>query len=227
MIPPKAGTRWLLGIAILCAVAFLALAAAVRGDNSLTAFDRALAVHVHAYALEHPVLTSIFAGVTEFGSFGVLFGLMVVVALILLVRRRWRLMGYWLAAMCGIILLDIALKELLRRPRHVFEDPIVVEPTFSFPSGHTMGATIGYGLSAYLLLRAAPAGLPRITILVSTATLVLAVGASRIYLGVHYLSDVIGGLLFASAWLILWITLIRRADRRAGRVSDGRKLGEP
>ena len=85
---------------------------------------------------------------------------------------------------------------------------------WSFPSGHAMGSFVTYGFLAYLLTRVPRVDVPRRTAVAVLAVLVLLIGFSRIYLGAHYLSDVIGGYAAAAVWLTFCILVTDRTQRR-------------
>lgn len=104
------------------------------------------------------------------------------------------------------VLLNQTLKFLIQRPRPEGFS-LVVESGFSFPSGHSMVAMAFYGLLAYLAWRYEKDRILRWVWLVSLVSIVLMVGISRIYLGVHYASDVIAGFCISAAWLVLYIKL--------------------
>ncbi len=85
---------------------------------------------------------------------------------------------------------------------------------WSFSSGHAMGSFVTYGFLAYLLTRVLRANFPRRIAVAVLVVLVLLIGFSRIYLGAHYLSDVIGGYAVAAVWLTFCILVTDRTQRR-------------
>lgn len=131
---------------------------------------------------------------------------------------------YWVAAVWlsvpGGMLVNVLLKYTFQRARPHFEQPLVELATYSFPSGHTSGATVFYGiLAAYWVMQVAGAG-KRMLILLAAALMIALVAYSRVYLGAHYLSDVLAGVAVGCAWLAICITgistLRRRRQARAG-----------
>ncbi len=104
-------------------------------------------------------------------------------------------------AMLGALILSEAFKLLISRPRPDFFPPLANEQGPSFPSGHMLLSVAFYGSCAYLLGRHAPL-IRRLVLYLLAVVIVLAVGFSRIYLGVHYPSDVLGSTLLGAAWLI-------------------------
>lgn len=150
-------------------------------------------------------------------------GILTMAALFVWYLRR-RGAHYWNAAVWlavpGGMLVNVLLKYTFQRARPHFEQPLVELATYSFPSGHTSGATVFYGiLAAYCVMQVASAG-RRLLILLAAAVMTALVAYSRVYLGAHYLSDVLAGVAVGCAWLAISITgistLRRRREARAG-----------
>jgi undecaprenyl-diphosphatase len=140
------------------------------------------------------------------------------VGLLLAARRQWILLGGWLAAFAGGGLLDAVLKLVIRRPRPPYAAAFLHHYSWSFPSGHAMGSLIGYGMLAYVLvvLRFHRRNAQR-SVVLGAALLIVAIGLSRLYLGVHYFSDVVGGYAAGLLWLSACISGLEVARQwRAG-----------
>jgi len=134
---------------------------------------------------------------------------------IILCVLLWKRLWYWLLGLvlvvAGGMFLNVLLKDLFGRARPGWADPALADP--GFPSGHTMMATIIYGFVAtYLMLRIGswPA---RFFIAIMTISLVFLVALSRMYLGAHYLSDVLGAMAAGMAWLALCLTTVETLRR--------------
>ncbi len=128
----------------------------------------------------------------------VLFVAIAIVAIAFIVRRDWPRF-VTLAVTCGGgAILDVTLKSIFHRARPSFASEFN-ETSWSFPSGHAMDSLIGYGLFAYWLAERFPRA--RVPILIFAAVLVVVIGYARVYLGVHYLSDVVGGYMAGLIWL--------------------------
>jgi undecaprenyl-diphosphatase len=125
---------------------------------------------------------------------------------------------YWLVvvlvAVPGGMLLNVVLKHVFRRARPTLEDPLLTLSTYSFPSGHTAAATVFYGLLACYLLRRVQAWPARTAIVALCCSMVGLVALSRMYLGVHYLSDVLAAAAEGAAWLATCITAVSTLQRR-------------
>jgi len=140
------------------------------------------------------------------------------VALLLALRRRWVVLAGWAAAVLGSGLLDGALKLAIRRPRPELAVNFLSHLSWSFPSGHSMASLVTYGMVAYLFMLAVK-GRRRLQLLAALAAilLILSIGFSRLYLGVHYFSDVLGGFTAGALWLSACISGLEVARRLKGR----------
>jgi membrane-associated phospholipid phosphatase len=191
---------------------FGGIAEGVVDGEPLTALDARLAAWFHAHAIE-PV-TQLMLGVSAMnGTLGISI-LSVLLALFFAWKRDW----YWLLGLAlavpGGMLLNLLTKFAFHRQRPVFIDPIVTLSSYSFPSGHALASTVFYGtLAAYLVPRVKTAGW-RAALLVGTFLMVMLVGLSRIYLGVHFLSDVVGAIAEGLAWLGLCMVTVASLRRR-------------
>lgn len=132
----------------------------------------------------------------------------------LLWKRQW----YWLLglvlAVCGGMLLNVMLKNLFGRARPGWADPLMALTDPSFPSGHTMMATIIYCFMAIYLLPRVASYPARFLIVIMAVSLVLLVALSRMYLGAHYLSDVLAAAAAGTAWLALCLTTVETMRRQ-------------
>lgn len=204
---------------LLCAIGF-ALVAWLVGDGKIDRFDLALIAFVQG--LESPLMTAVMKGFTWLGTGGPVIIATVVVAWVLYAALGFRKELLLLfAAGSGSFLLNIGLKLLFRRERPSLHR-IAEAVGYSFPSGHSMAAFSLYGLLVYLLWKHACGGWQKGLLLSVGALLILSVGTSRIYLGVHYPSDVVAGYLASCCWVsvAVWgyerIAERRRSARRYG-----------
>ncbi|WP_371866371.1 phosphatase PAP2 family protein [Duganella radicis] len=191
---------------------FHELAEAVMGQEAITVLDVQVAHWFNAHAFEP--LTSLMYGISALHSVAGMALLFGAFALYL-----WRAQArYWLLALAfavpGGMLLNVALKHVFQRTRPVFEEPLVTLATYSFPSGHTTAATCFYGLLVSYLVIARPAWSVRLGTVAVCLTMVLLVALSRVYLGAHYVSDVLAAMAGSVAWLAVCITAISTLRRR-------------
>jgi membrane-associated phospholipid phosphatase len=182
--------------------AFTAIAVDISRHGPLFQADRQLAPFLHDHA--SPALTLLASAFSGLGDIRFLGPLALIVALYLARCRAWRELLIWAAGLLGCSFLCGTLKSLFAIPRpdrftfYAF-DPI---PGYTFPSGHTMGAAIAAGLLVLLWMRLNPR--PRAHRLAAAALAALvgiSTAASLVYLGVHYLSDVLAALALSLAWL--------------------------
>ncbi len=164
-----------------------------------------------------PRLTTAFLIATSFGSTLPVILIATIVGLYFL----WRRQPYWLAAIWtsvfGGMLLNKYLKLVFYRPRPRFDDPIFAFTGYSFPSGHTMAATVLYGVLAALLITKTRRRGFRVVIVLTAGCLIALVAFSRMYLGAHYLSDVLGAIAEGLAWLALCLTTVYSVWRHRNR----------
>lgn len=183
---------------------FASLAEDVVEHDSLTTLDVQVATWLHTTA--RPSLITLARVVSWIGSEPVMIGLAILVALGLLWHRAWILLGGWVAAIGGAAVITVLLKTLFQRPRPTWATPFASESSWSFPSGHALGAVVAYGMLVYIVLALPTRPWLRRTIPWLLGILVVAIGLSRLYLGVHYLSDVLAGYAAGAVWLGTCIT---------------------
>jgi membrane-associated phospholipid phosphatase len=208
-----------LTIGLLLCLGAIALFAAVAhgalGNGAVDRFDHELGESLARHREAHPWVREFFLGVTQLGSENVIIVVAVVVAILLVWRRQRLLALAWLCYLLGGGLLDAGLKLVFGRDRPEFRDVEVHETTLSFPSGHAMGSLMTYGLLIYLLALILPRRRGWGWIALALVLLILLIGCSRIYLGAHYFSDVLGGYCVGLAWLAACISAIETVRRRA------------
>jgi len=192
-------TALILGVAgMLIALALLAVLVATLSTDSVRNFDATVRLGIHRWA--SPTLTALAEGITVLGSVGFL-GLAFAIAVAGFLIAGWRPSAIVLAwTMAGAIVLENAMKYAVHRPR---PDPFFgAEPeSYSFPSGHALLSLCFYCMLAQLFAERTRSLVARATIWTTAALLIAAIGFSRIYLGVHYPTDVIGGYLAAAMWV--------------------------
>jgi membrane-associated phospholipid phosphatase len=211
-----------LGLPLLGALLALALSlwafGAIVDEQILegeTRTDERLAVWLHGRATEP--LTDVFRATTRLGNFITLFAV-TLVAVVIFWRRRERIDAAFVAlAALGAQVLSTGMKLGFRRDRPFFPDPLATESTFSFPSGHALVSLAVYGSIALVLARRLSSHIERALLLGATALLVIAIGFSRLYLGVHFLSDVLAGYAAGAAWLAFLYVVLEVRARYASR----------
>jgi undecaprenyl-diphosphatase len=180
--------------------------------DPLTQFDTALLDWLQAHATATGY--TIFDAVSFLGSPAALTVLALGVGVVLGVRRQGIVLVGWIAAFTGGTLLNQVLKIVIQRPRPPSAAAHLQQYSWSFPSGHAMLSLIGYGMLAYLLVVLWVQRRSLQVAIISGATvLIVAIGLSRLYLGVHYFSDVVGGYAAGLLWLSTCISGLEVARR--------------
>ncbi|HTC64034.1 MAG TPA: phosphatase PAP2 family protein [Candidatus Saccharimonadales bacterium] len=206
-----------LSISLACSVFFLILFAWLSEEvfeGELQRFDLAARIKVHEFF--SPQMTKFMQAMTFLGSIAFLSTLFLLITAFWLSRKMYRPAAWLAIAVGGSVFLDVSLKLSFHRARPV---PFVgvVPLTYSFPSGHALSSFCFYGVLAGLLCARIQNPVYRALIWSAGALLVLAIGISRIYLGVHYPTDVIAGYAAAAAWvstLLLAVYSKRKVKRR-------------
>ena len=195
-------------LSLLLAVCFGLVARQVDHGGALTEFDTTLGQRLAEHRAAAPVLRVVLFGFTLLGAYEVLLVLVPVVAVLFWLRRKWLLGTVWLVAGIGSSLINSTLKHSFARPRPPWKDEWVWEANESFPSGHSTASVVLVGLLAYMLVIGCPRWTGRVAILTGALLLILTIGFSRVYLGAHYFSDVVGGYCVGTAWLAVCITAV-------------------
>ena len=208
------------GSAIVAALIwlFLAVADEFPEHGALAHLDTFATGWLQAHGTETG--ETIFSVISALGA--PVLAVIVAIAFILLLRKRaWAEAAGLACASGGALLLDYLLKSLFHRGRPEFATEFVHTATWSFPSGHAMESLAGYGFLTWLLLPHLHNLTQRRLAVIACVVLVGLIGFSRVYLGVHYVSDVLGGYLAGGAWLLITITGCAFAKLRTSAVPGG------
>ena len=192
--------------------AFAWIAATVGTDGALTSVDVSVSAWLRHRAT--PPFTLAMMAVSFLGAPSTLTAVTVVIGAMLARRRNFEELVGLMTLVLGGNLLNYGLKFLIHRGRPTSEDPLLTLTSYSFPSGHAMASTVFYGFVVTCVLT-----LTRQRQNAAIAAGVLMIGLvclSRVYLGVHYVSDVLAGILEAIAWSTIVLTALRvaRAHQR-------------
>ncbi len=197
---------------VVAAWVFGAIAEDVITHDPLTIVD----ARFSAWLQTHPVnsLTKCLLLITRLHSLLGVTGMTLAASAYLWIRR----MRVWVLtltlAVFGGMGLNLLLKQVFVRQRPHFDKPLLTLTTYSFPSGHTMMATVFYGTLCALIVSSVRGWWWRALAIGVAVFLVLLVGFSRIYLGAHYLSDVLAAIAEGLAWLAFCFVLIAELQRR-------------
>lgn len=206
--------RWLYGLAVLTLTGLAAAVLRLGGPERVDDPSK-LDVAVHAWVVGHragwPALTRVLGVATLFGNFEVGCGATLLVAVALYVLGKPRRMGalVWLGTVGTGALWGTTLKAVFHRQRPPALDRLVTETSYSYPSSHSVFAAVFFGGLAVELGRSARDRRSRWASVALCLVLAVVVGLSRVWLGVHYPSDVLGGLILGSGW-VLAVATVRR-----------------
>lgn len=209
------GLQLALGALVLLGASWLfgGIVEDVVSDDPLTVVDRALADWFDAHSVH--ALTRAMLSISQVHNTIPVIAIVVALAVFL----AWKRERTWLVALAivvpGGMLLNAVTKEIIARPRPHLQDLAIALSSYSFPSGHVAGATLLYGFVALYLIAHIAAWRWRLLIALVAVLLIVLVGFSRIYLRLHYLSDVLAAVAESVAWLALCLTAINTFKRRA------------
>lgn len=199
----------------------------LEGDTQR--FDEAA---LHAISgLRAEWLDHVMVEITALGNTGTVLVLVLLAGLFLWLTRH-HLSVYLLGfAVAGGMAVNLVLKDTFSRPRPSVVEQATEVVTSSFPSGHAMGAAIAYGSVAYLVGRLEPTRALRLTTWAVAVLIILLIGFSRMYLGVHYPTDVIAGFIAGAGWVAFLVsgmtalTYFRRGHPEVEEVEEGLERG--
>jgi undecaprenyl-diphosphatase len=210
-----------LGLRLTVGMVVLVIACGIFGEITEDVYEGGAELQVdmdvtnYFHARATPGMISAMKGVSFMGSTLFLSVATVIVAVAVAVRKRWHQLVMLGLVVPGGAILNIAVKNVIHRERPVLEHPIVTLTSYSFPSGHTSGSMLFYGLMAIFAMTSTRRRAVHVAAFGAGAGIVALVGFSRIYLGAHYLSDVLGAMAAGAAWLALCVTAVDTYFRRA------------
>jgi membrane-associated phospholipid phosphatase len=212
------------GAFLLLAIPFGWLLNQVETKGWLVDLDTSGARALHDWIHGTRLAVGVMKAVSFLGSPPWLWFLVIVGTVVVLRARRWRLAVFLVVTTAVGGLLDTAVKVAVNRSRPSVVDPIVTAHGKSFPSGHAMSSTVVYGALLLVFLPMVPRRW-RPAAIAGGGLLVVLIGFSRLALGVHYLSDVVGGLVLGLAWLAASAAAFaiwrREEGRPAVKVTEG------
>ncbi len=195
-------SKWL--ILFICIIAFLAIAESVW-NKEIIVID-IIGYKVISNLLISDLVTPIAKIITNFGG-AICLSLIAIISLITIKNKK-----IGISVCLNLIIataLNILLKNILQRPRPI-EFRLINETGYSFPSGHSMISMAFYGFIIYLIYKYVKNKKIKYTLITVLSILIFSIGISRIYLGVHYTSDVLGGFLISISYLIIYTRLVKR-----------------
>ncbi|WP_440111749.1 phosphatase PAP2 family protein [Paenibacillus sp. QZ-Y1] len=202
-------------VSVLCLIAFVSIALSIS-DNQIHRFDDTLIGWIQG--MESPGMTRFMQLFTWMGSGKLVVVITIIAMLVLYVSLRHKRELLFLACvLVGSTLLNALLKLVFQRARPTINRIIEVSG-YSFPSGHSMAAFSLYGGLAFLIWKHIPTVTGRVLMIIASAVFSLTIGISRIYLGVHYPSDIVGGYFLSGCWLATCIWFYQRYLERLSQL---------
>jgi undecaprenyl-diphosphatase len=203
-----------IGALVVCSIAFAIIADAVSDNAPILKQDLQVSVWLHTHG--SPVFSAFLYAITQLHS-PVGMSVMAVILGVVLWRQGHH---YWTLslglAVGGGMILNTIIKLLFNRDRPTWDDPLMTLSSASFPSGHTAGATLFYGFIAAYMVWNTKKAWAQAVIVAGCTFMVALVGFSRIYLGVHYLSDVLAAVSMSMVWLVICLIAVRGLAHRRG-----------
>jgi len=191
---------------IVAAALFGAIAEDVVSGDRLTALDAEIAQWLHRRT-EVP-LTRVVLVVTDLQSTVAIACYAAIAGVWFAARRQWRELTTVAIAIGGGLLLNVLMKHAFQRARPTFDEPLLTLASYSFPSGHVAASTVFYGLVVAWTFARTKRGLWRALALVGALAMVVLVAFTRMYLGLHYLSDVVAAFAEGVAWLAISLSAL-------------------
>ena len=191
---------------IVAASLFGAIAEDVVNGDRLTALDSEIALWLHRRT-EVP-LTRVMIVVTHLHSTLAIACYAAIAGVWFAWRRRWRELATVVVTVGGGLVLNVLMKRVFQRARPTFDEPLLTLTSYSFPSGHVAASTIFYGLVVAWVLARTRRPLWRALVVVGALAMIALVAFTRMYLGLHYLSDVAAAFAEGVAWLAICLSAL-------------------
>jgi len=183
---------------------FSEITESILSGDTFVAFDQWVVRHM--LHLRTPYVTSFMETITHLGGTIVITPCSVLIAIYFLLIKQNDTATCITAAVLGGIILNNILKILYQRPRPISESTLIAASGWGYPSGHAMNSIIFYGMMVYLISTCSLSRGLKIGVIITATSVVFIVGISRIYLQVHYASDVMAGFAVGLFWLCVCIT---------------------
>lgn len=197
-------------ILLLCLFLFFYLIKLINQD-SINTFDNFIYNYIKKFI--SPGATNFFKIITEFGNFTVMIPIIIIFYLF---NKDKSFNRYFTINLISVFASNFIVKSIIRRDRPL-DINLIIENGFSFPSGHSMVSFAFYGFIIYYLYYTDLKKPVKYGLMAILGLIILLIGISRIYLGVHYASDVLGGFLLAFIYLVIYIKFIYKREKKANK----------
>ncbi len=204
---------------VIILICFLVLAWLCQKIWDKESFKSDTSILLGIHQLANPLLDRVMLSITGLGDPAFVVIIIALSAGWLLWRRRWTEVKILTLACLGALILNQGMKLLFTRPRPTLWPSLLHETSFGFPSGHALGSIVLYGLLAYFYATCHPQHVKGVYIW--AAILIGSIGFSRLYLGVHYPTDIIAGYVTGWLWLMACIGLFKlQKGKKVTSISD-------
>ena len=197
------------------AIFVMLLIAVTQSWGPLYSLDNWSVNQLHGVAIQHSAWTQLMRGVSDAGSIYAYGPLFAIIAAVLLLKRRWAEAFIVIATVLANTRVNDMVKLAVGRQRPSLPSPVDIVPGLSFPSGHAQSAVVAWTLIAWLTTGAVSGRWRWLTVSLPVVA-ILAIGLSRVALGVHYPSDVAAGYALGGAWVAVALALLRSRERPVG-----------
>lgn len=215
-VPVIPGPRFFFGISLAAAIFFAVWSALVFLFGDIESLDESIADYWHRWTRDHRGLSGFMIFLTDLGGIATMTIMAVMGALWQSAIKHRFLAAAWLGIVLGGGVVNMAAKDLFNRQRPPVEkrEPVVHETNRSYPSGHSMGSAVGYGMLGYALILPQRHRPRRIAAILLMIGIIVAVGFSRIFLRAHWFSDVVAGWTIGTCWLFFCLGWLERHRRK-------------
>jgi membrane-associated phospholipid phosphatase len=195
-------------LASFSAMCFAFVAINVADNSRLTSFDVQFAPRIYNYAVQHADVWNAAMAITDLGSGRPRTAVVLTVTIMLILHRQWRLALFFAATQWLLREVVAVAKDFFERPRPQWETTSYVAGGWSFPSGHATGAMVTYGTIAFLVAWRWPGKWYTWFAIVGLSAIIIIVGFTRMLLGVHWFTDILGGYLLGLTWVSVCVAVI-------------------
>lgn len=199
----------LLLIILISTLLFLIIIIDILTTKQIIKLD--YSIYKNILKIQNPILTPFFLLITNFGSTIPLIILTILFSIFLILRKKYAHLIILISSMLLGLILELSIKSLIHRLRPDFS--LIQVTRFSFPSGHTTMATIFFTILLYSIIENIKSKKTKIILSLTSISIILLIGFSRLYLGVHWFSDVLGGFLLGTIILSATILILNKCKK--------------
>jgi undecaprenyl-diphosphatase len=213
---PESSIAIFVAVFLVLLIILIVITFFIINSETLTRIDNALVIFL--FSARTPFLAHVFYIITSFANQGTILSLSAIMFCYLYFKKEIIFAYALVLIIAGTEITFQLMKLFINRPRPAANIAYYVEKSSSFPSGHSATAIAFFGFVAYYLARNTNSKNKKVLVTIFTTLFVLLIGFSRLYLGVHFLSDVIAGFALGGLWLLLGIAFNKKLRLQTGKV---------